>query len=69
MPLEVDTVLLWPQQYCTTGGYSRSEAATVTSGQGPQGFMSQKSQLDQGHMVTLIRTDHSDVNLMRTLDD
>ena len=48
--------LLWPE--ATTflshrGAYSRPEAATVACGRRPQGFMSQKSRLKSGHLVTL----------------
>ena len=49
--------LLWPE--ATTflshkGAYSRPEAATVACGRRPQGFMSQKSRLKSGHLVTLL---------------
>ena len=35
------------------GAYSRPEAAIVSCGQRPQGFISQKSRLKSGHIVTL----------------
>ena len=52
--------LLWPE--ATTflshrGAYSRPEAATVACGRRPQGFMSQKSRLKSGHLVTLVLQD------------
>ena len=49
--------LLWPE--ATTflsyrGAYSRPEAATVTCGRRPQGFIGQMSRLKSGHLVTLV---------------
>ena len=48
--------LLWPE--ATTflsprDAYSRPQAATVDCGRRPQSFMSQKSLLNPGHLVTL----------------
>ena len=47
--------LLWPE--ATTflsyrGAYSRPEAATVACGRRPQGFITHKSRLKSGHLVT-----------------
>ena len=47
--------LLWPEVTTflnSRGAYPRPEAATIACGRRPQGFMSQKSRLKSGHLVT-----------------